>query len=149
VQETATRWSAQPPAPISGVSPTRPGSLPNTPPVEVAAASRPSWSRTTHPTVPCASVPGGWFDSSCPAWVNQAALSAIAASFWSAANRAAPSPASMTCGVQSMIARATATGLSNPCSAATEPARPVNPSIRQASSSYWPTVLGEAPRPAT
>jgi hypothetical protein len=44
--------SAQAPAPMIGLSPTRPGSLPNTPAVEVAAASRPSASRTTQPTVP-------------------------------------------------------------------------------------------------
>ena len=37
VQEAATRSSAQVPAPINGVSPTRPGRLWNVPPVEVAA----------------------------------------------------------------------------------------------------------------
>ena len=40
VQDTATRRSAQVPAPISGVSPTRPGGCPRIPPVEVAAASK-------------------------------------------------------------------------------------------------------------
>ena len=59
VPETATRPSAQLPAPGMGVSPTRPGILPNTPAVEVAAASRPSRSRTQQPTVPWARVPGG------------------------------------------------------------------------------------------
>jgi type III restriction enzyme len=47
------------PAPGMGVSPTRPGILPNTPAVEVAAASRPSRSSTQQPTVPWLSVPGG------------------------------------------------------------------------------------------
>ena len=55
VQETATlSSSAQVPAPISGESPTRPRRWPIVPPVEVAAASRPSRSRATAPTVPAA-----------------------------------------------------------------------------------------------
>ena len=44
--------SAQQPAPIMGVSPTRPGILPCNPPVEVAAASRPDVSSATAPMVP-------------------------------------------------------------------------------------------------
>ena len=55
---TAQRVSAQVPAPISGVSPMRPGILLSRPPVEVAAASRPCVSFATAPTVPCASSPG-------------------------------------------------------------------------------------------
>ena len=79
VQLTATVWSAQQPAPMMGVSPTRPGILPNTPPVEVQAASRPSPSRTTQPTVPWARVPGGWLSSKVPARVNQDSGSAMRA----------------------------------------------------------------------
>ena len=37
--------SAYPPAPTSGLSPTRPGSLPVIPPVEVAQARLPAWSQ--------------------------------------------------------------------------------------------------------
>ena len=61
----------------------------------------------------------------------------------------APSPASMTCGVWSMTARAATIGLRKPCRAATAPALRVAPSIRLASSSKAPARLGEAPRPAT
>ena len=63
VQETATPSSAQVPAAGMGVSPTRPGILPNTPAVEVAAASRPAMSSTQQPTVPWLSPPGGWLSS--------------------------------------------------------------------------------------
>ena len=53
VHDTATvASSAHVPAPISGESPTRPSRWPDTPPVDVAAARRPSASRATAPTVP-------------------------------------------------------------------------------------------------
>ncbi len=45
--------SAQVPAPTIALSPTRPGSLPWMPPVEVAAANRACTSIATAPTVPC------------------------------------------------------------------------------------------------
>ena len=113
---------------MSGVSPTRPGSFSNTPPVEVAPASRPSESSATQPTVPWPSFPvwpetwpGAWLDSSAPARVNQASGSCTRASPCLPAKSAAPSPASITCGVNSITARAAAMGLSNPTSAATAP----------------------------
>ncbi|MNE97374.1 hypothetical protein D3C80_1957080 [compost metagenome] len=59
VQETAACSSAQVPAAGMGVSPTRPGILPNTPAVEVAAARRPWLSSTQQPTVPWLSMLGG------------------------------------------------------------------------------------------
>ena len=53
VAETAQdRLSAKVPAPMTALSPTRPGSLNETPPVEVAAARFPCRSRATAPTVP-------------------------------------------------------------------------------------------------
>jgi hypothetical protein len=45
--------SAQVPAPMTGVSPTRPGDFAVMPPVDVAAARLPFRSRATAPTVPC------------------------------------------------------------------------------------------------
>src|SRR5690242_8282918 len=53
VEETAQdRLDAYVPAPITGESPTRPGSLPCIPPVDVPAARSPRTSRATAPTVP-------------------------------------------------------------------------------------------------
>ena len=84
-----------------------------------------------------------------PKPLNQSARSSISASPCARAKAAAPSPASSTCGVRSITARAAAIGLLNPCKAATAPAQRLGPSIRLASSSYKPAVLGAAPRPAT
>ncbi len=54
VDEMATTPSrAYTPAPMMGLSPTRPSAWPVIPPVDVAAATRPAVSRATAPTVPC------------------------------------------------------------------------------------------------
>ena len=111
VQETAAQDPAKVPAAMIGVSPTRPGILLNTPAVEVAAASAPWASSTTQPTVPCARLPGGWLASPLPAWVKKVSGSVMEEKPWSLAKSAAPSPASMTCGVFSITARATRIGL--------------------------------------
>ena len=52
VADAAPNACAKVPAPISAESPTRPKSLPGTPPVEVAAAIAPCTSTATAPTVP-------------------------------------------------------------------------------------------------
>ena len=49
---TSTRMKTYPPLPTMAVSPTRPSFFAVMPPVDVAAAHRPS-SHTTHPTVSC------------------------------------------------------------------------------------------------
>ena len=52
VADAAPNACAKVPAPINAESPTRPKSLPGTPPVEVAAAIAPCTSTATAPTVP-------------------------------------------------------------------------------------------------
>jgi hypothetical protein len=97
--------------------------------------------RTTQPTVPVGKAPK---EEACGAMVGLErprlgepgrGIGDLAFRPWARAKAMAPSPASITCGVFSITARAARIGLWKPCRAATDPARRVDPSIRLASSS--------------
>ena len=119
--------SAKVPAPMIGVSPTRPGNLPVIPPVEVAAARSPRQSRATAPTVPCrrASSSSAIAGSArrakrllqAPRHRASVAKYSGSAKIKPACSRqkaSAPSPTSRTCGECSITARAARTGFFGP-----------------------------------
>ena len=151
--------SANVPAPISGLSPTRPGSFAVIPPVEVAAATVPSRSHATAPTVPCFAASSRV--SACPAVRRASSASSAArrrsvmkysassiAMPWARKNRIAPSPINSTCSDRSITIRAASTGLRGPRMPPTAPARRPAPSITAASISGFASVVSTAPCPA-
>ena len=155
VADTAQQSSAAyVPAPMIGVSPTRPARLPVMPPVDVAAARWPCASSATAPTVPSeASSPTRASPARCRS-SSARRRSVVNQSFGtdsrpaSAASASAPGPASITCGVCSITCRASRTGLRTCRTPATAPARRSRPSMIAASSSCPPSAQSTAPRPA-
>ena len=145
VHDTATRRSAQVPAPITGESPTRPGRWPWRPPVEVAAASSPSASRHTAPTVSPSPVSRSARRRRWRSVTNSEG--SRCASPHAAANASARSPASSTSGSSSRAAAA-ATGWRVRRTSATPPAARSLPRIMEALSSTDPSSHSTAPYPA-
>eukprot|EP00966_Prymnesium_polylepis_P308958 7139131-Prymnesium_polylepis.1 len=160
VQLTApASLSAYTPPPTMGESPTRPGSLHEMPPVEVAAARLPSASNATAPTVSTPLPRKKVFTelgkrcicchSSRAAGVTSSSGERMGTPL-DRANSVAPLPTIMTCGVRSITMRATLTGWSTGPMAATAPAFMSLPSMMLASSSTSPgnKLRGWAPRGA-
>src|SRR5260370_631651 len=130
------------PAPGMGESPMRPGTVPRTPPVDTATASRPAESRATAPTV------------SAPAWrswrlrlLMKTEGSQISTP-WSRAKRDAPEPDRRTWRPSRITSMARSTGWRTSFKHATPPARSAAPSMTPASSSTSPSAFRQAPMPA-
>ena len=165
------------PAPIMGESPTRPGALPCNPPVEVPAAMLPCRSSATTPTVPKRCTSGGSSSSAtgtvapaggAPAGRGGAGRPSFCNCLTSACQRAsvkkklgstcsrpafaakasAPGPIIMTYGDFSITARARLMGWRVRATPATAPAFRLEPSMMEASSSFLPSEVKTAPRPA-
>ena len=133
----------------------RPQRLPVSPPVEVAAATWPLVSRATAPTVPYLRSTSNhdsclaFSVSSCRRRSGVANQDGSACSSPCAREKAsAPSPARNTCPLFSITARARLTGWRVRVTPATAPAARVRPSMIAASSSFVPSQVNTAPRPA-
>src|SRR5205085_2043808 len=143
--------SAYVPHPMSALSPTRPGSLPWVPPVEVAAAEVPWRSRATAPTVPLSAATSAAGRPAVHRRRCRSVTSVCGSHSGSPAARAkasAPSATSRTCRPSSSTRRASETGLAMRLTAATAPQSRRSPSMIEASISTAPALFSTDPCPA-
>ena len=141
--------SAHVPAPISGESPTRPRRWPIVPPVEVAAASRPSRvarDRADRPGRP-AEIAGGEHARAGASVTSHAGLAQLDAVVGGERARRRAHEQHVAAVARAPRGRP-GPGCARPPRTATAPARRPVPSITEASSSTPPSSVSAAPRPA-